>query len=174
MRRLRSILVTGGVGAALLAAGCSGDEPPTGPSAAVQTAKPTSTLKVTPPQVNLSGTGVSTTLSASSTSGPIAVAVSSPACVSVSLKNGPQNQAKFTVTAIAVGACTLTVTDGGTGSLQVPVRVAATATLVRSTLVASIYHTCGLDAAGAAYCWGYNGFGQTGSTTGLGSALANP
>jgi alpha-tubulin suppressor-like RCC1 family protein len=171
MRRLHSILVMGGVGATLLGAGCTGDEPPTGPSAALQAAKPASGLKVTPSQLNLSGVGVSATLSASSPSGPIAVAVSSPACVSVALK---KNQTKFTVTATAAGTCTLTVTDGGTGSVQVPVRVASTSTLVRSTMAAGGYHTCGLDAAGAAYCWGYNGYGQLGNATGLGSATANP
>jgi alpha-tubulin suppressor-like RCC1 family protein len=172
MRRIRSILVVGGVGATLLGAGCSSDEAPTGPSAAVQAAKPAAGLKVTPPQLNLSGTGVSATLSASSPRGPIAVAVSVPACVSVTLKSAQQNQSKFTVTATAAGSCTLTVTDGGTGNVQVPVRVAAT--LVRTTLAAGQFHTCGLDAAGAAYCWGNNGYGQLGNSITIGSVTANP
>jgi alpha-tubulin suppressor-like RCC1 family protein len=173
MIRLRSVLVAGGIGATLLIGGCTGDEPPTGLSAAIQAAKPAGGLKVTPPQLNLSGTGVIATVTASSSAGLISVAVSTPACVSVTLKSAQQNQSKFTVTATAAGSCTLTVTDGGTGNVQVPVTVAGSP-LLPTTLAAGLFHTCGLDATGAAYCWGNNGYGQLGNTNTLGSVTANP
>jgi alpha-tubulin suppressor-like RCC1 family protein len=173
MRRLRNMLVAGGVAATLLNGGCTGDEqPPTGLSAAIQAAKPAAGLKVTPPQLNLSGTGVTATVTASSSAGLISVAVSTPACVSVALRSAQQNQSKFTVTATATGSCTLTVTDEGTGNVQVPVTVAAS--LAQTTLAAGLFHTCGLDATGAAYCWGNNGYGQLGNSTTIGSVTANP
>jgi alpha-tubulin suppressor-like RCC1 family protein len=172
MRRFRSFLVVSTVGATWLGAGCTGDESPTAPSTAVQAAKPASGLKVTPAKLNLSGTGISASLTGSSPLGPIAVVVSSPACVSVTHRSSQQSQSKFTVTATAAGTCTLTVTDGGTGNVLVPVRVAAT--LVRTTLAAGAFHTCGLDVTGAAFCWGYNGFGQLGNSITIGSVTANP
>ena len=173
MSRLRNVLVAGGVGATLFSAGCRGDEQlPTEMSAAVQAAKPAASLKVTPSQLNLSGVGVAATITASSPAEPISVAVSTPACVSVTLKSQKKDQSKFTVTAIAAGSCILTVTDGATGNLEVPVTVAAT--LVPTTLAAGSFHTCGLDGTGAAYCWGNNGYGQLGNTSTAGSVLANP
>ena len=51
--------------------------------------------------------------------------------------------------------------DGSTRSSSVP--VAVTGGLTFSTVSAGEDHTCGVTAAGAAYCWGSNDFGQLGS-----------
>jgi alpha-tubulin suppressor-like RCC1 family protein len=51
--------------------------------------------------------------------------------------------------------------DGSTRSSSVP--VAVTGGLTFSAVSAGEDHTCGVTAAGAAYCWGSNDFGQLGS-----------
>ena len=46
--------------------------------------------------------------------------------------------------------------------------------LTFASLTAGAYHTCGLTSGGAAYCWGYNVYGQLGdgSTTGRTAPVA--
>ena len=177
MRSLRSsVLVLAGAGATLFTAGCAGDDQlAPGLDAAIQAAKPATGLKVTPVSISLSATGATATLTVTPgpSSGSIAVAVSTPPCVSVVLKVAQKNQIKYTVTATAAGSCTVTVTDGGTGNVQVPVTVAGSPFLA-GTLAAGTFHTCGLVAGGAAYCWGYNGSGQLGNANTAGSVSANP
>jgi len=87
-----------------------------------------------------------------------------------------------TTTQLATGLWhTCTVATGGTycfgyngnGQLGVPPGTAsmdsiATLTQTNQTFVAvtaGYYHSCGLTAAGAAYCWGYNGNGQLGNNS---------
>ena len=172
---MKRIFATIGLSATLLAGACSGDEQlPTGMSAAVQPAgKPVAGLKITPSQLSLSEIGTTATLTASQAAGPVVVTVSNPACVSVAPKT-QKNQSKFTVTTTAAGSCTLSVNDG-VGNVQVPVTVTVTTTtLVPTTLAAGLFHTCGLDATGAAYCWGNNSYGQLGNSATAGSVFANP
>ncbi|HKP50147.1 MAG TPA: hypothetical protein VJU17_09055 [Gemmatimonadales bacterium] len=158
---------------ALFAAGCN-DQLPTDLNPGMQAAKQPSPLKVTPSQINFLAVGGTATLSV--TPGPssetVAVTVSTPACVSVSNKSVQKNQTKFTVTATAAGSCTLTVSDGSS-NVAVPVTVPGSS-LVAGTLAAGVFHTCGLTANGAAYCWGFNGAGQLGNATTAGSTTANP
>ena len=55
--------------------------------------------------------------------------------------------------------------DGSTTSSSVPVAVDTSGVLAGKTLTqisAGSLHTCALDSAGAAYCWGYNGNGGLG------------
>jgi alpha-tubulin suppressor-like RCC1 family protein len=55
--------------------------------------------------------------------------------------------------------------DGSTAGSSIPVAVDASGVLAGKTLIqvtASLSHVCALDAAGAAYCWGANEFGQLG------------
>ena len=176
MNRIRSFFWAGAAGVTLLGAGCQEEELPTGMSAAVGPAtKPVSALKVTPSQLNLSGTGATATLTVTPgpSSGAISVGVSEPPCVSVALKSAKPNQVKYTVTATAAGTCSLLVTDGPTGGVVVQVTVAASP-LVANTMAAGNFHTCALDTNGAAYCWGMNGYGQMGNPTGVHSVTAYP
>jgi len=54
--------------------------------------------------------------------------------------------------------------DGTTTSGNTPVRVlgSGTAPLVFTMISAGDFHTCGVTAAGSAYCWGWDGYGQLG------------
>ena len=174
MRRLNTVVVSSGFMASLLAIGCAERDPISGPDLPIQAKPAGAGLKVTPPMLNFSELGGTATLTASASASPISVAVSTPECVSVSLKSGQPKQSKFTVTATAAGSCTLTVTDGATGNVQVPVTVTVAPSLVVSTLAAGLFHTCGLDVNGAAWCWGDNGFGQLGNSNTVGSVTANP
>ena len=161
---------------ALAAAACG--EPPAAPSVPetrTASAKPSAPLKATPPQVKLSGIGATGTVSATSTvPGAITADISVPACASVSPRIVPKTPAKFTVTGRAGGTCLLTLTDASGHTVQIPVTVAGTAAILRRTLVAGKYHSCGLTSAGAAYCWGLNDFGQLGTATNVGTQTANP
>ena len=58
--------------------------------------------------------------------------------------------------------------DGGTNESDVPVAVDTSGVLAGKTLIqiaAGDDHTCALDSAGAAYCWGSNMYGQLGDGT---------
>jgi alpha-tubulin suppressor-like RCC1 family protein len=55
--------------------------------------------------------------------------------------------------------------DGSTTDSDVPVAVDASGVLAGKTLTqitAGQLHACAVDAAGAAYCWGYNDYGELG------------
>ncbi|HKP49122.1 MAG TPA: hypothetical protein VJU17_03835 [Gemmatimonadales bacterium] len=173
----RSVMVLACAGAAVLTGGCSSEEQfPTGLNPAIQPAgKPVPGLKVTPSQINLEGVGVTATVTVTPTasSGPISVGVSEPPCVSVELKSTKPNQVKYTITATSAGTCSLLVTDGPTGGVQVQVTVAGLP-LLPAKIAAGVFHTCGLDVNGAAYCWGNNPYGQLGNSTNLGITIVNP
>lgn len=67
------------------------------------------------------------------------------------------------VTIVGSGTATITASaDGADGVVSVS---SLDAPLVPSSLVAGGYHHCGLTAAGAAYCWGWNLYGQLGDGT---------
>ena len=173
----RSVLVLAWAGAVVLTGACAGDEQlPTAINPAIQPAgKPAPGLKVTPSQINLSGIGATAVLSVTPGpgSGTISVGVSEPPCVSVALKSSKGNQVKYSVTATAMGNCSLLVLDGPTGGVIVQVTVAGV-NLLPAKLATGTFHTCGLDVNGAAYCWGHNQYGQLGNSTNLGVTTANP
>src|SRR5207245_347965 len=55
--------------------------------------------------------------------------------------------------------------DGSTTNRLTPVLVVAPAGVSFAAVDAGDFHTCGVTAAGTAYCWGGNGFGQLGDGT---------
>jgi alpha-tubulin suppressor-like RCC1 family protein len=63
-------------------------------------------------------------------------------------------------------------TTGPRTGVTLPARVAGG--LVFSTLAPGFFHTCGLTAAGGAYCWGYNFYGQVGDGTTADRSVPTP
>lgn len=60
--------------------------------------------------------------------------------------------------------------DSGTNYRNITVTLtdiaaAAVATASNASLAGGFFHTCGVSTAGAAACWGYNGYGQIGNAT---------
>ena len=55
--------------------------------------------------------------------------------------------------------------DGTTTTRLMPTAVITPGGVTFASLTGGQHHTCGLTAAGAAYCWGDNGFGQLGDGT---------
>jgi len=55
---------------------------------------------------------------------------------------------------------------------EVPLLIAGGVSFIQ--LAADAENVCGVIGAGAAYCWGLNGYGQLGTTAGLGTAVAFP
>ena len=171
MSTIRSALAAGGFAAALLAVGCT-DQEPTGPDAPLQLAKGSKGLRVTPAQLDFTALGeIGTLTAATPASGAIVATVSTPACVSVTPRRLTRSPAKFTVAASAAGTCNVIITDGAGASAVVTVRVVP---LLRGTVVNGIAHTCGLTGGGAAYCWGRNRWGQLGSSQNIGTTDPNP
>ncbi len=64
--------------------------------------------------------------------------------------------------------------DGNTTSSDVPVAVdtgGALAGAAVSQITSGAYVTCAIDAAGAAYCWGFDGYGELGNGTNANSSV---
>lgn len=77
------------------------------------------------------------------------------------------------VTAVAAGATTIRAAAGGART-SARLTVTTPAALRFATLVAGPNHTCGLTSEGALYCWGYNRYGQLGTTDmGDGCSITN-
>jgi alpha-tubulin suppressor-like RCC1 family protein len=55
--------------------------------------------------------------------------------------------------------------NGTTTGSSAPVAVSAPEGVTFAGLAAGSYHNCGVTSAGAAYCWGFNGYGQLGDGT---------
>jgi len=64
------------------------------------------------------------------------------------------------VASVALGLTAGCNLDTTPPSISIP-----TGTLVFASVVSTRTHTCGLTTAGAAYCWGVNGFGELGDGT---------
>lgn len=73
------------------------------------------------------------------------------------------------VTAVASGATTITANSGGVSGEGV-VRVRFQSAPGQSTVAAGAFHSCDINAAGEAWCWGNNAYGQLGDGTSAPSA----
>jgi alpha-tubulin suppressor-like RCC1 family protein len=64
------------------------------------------------------------------------------------------------------GGCTITLTDKKGGQATAAVTfVASQVRLRQATVATGNYHSCALDASGAAWCWGFNQYGSLGDGT---------
>jgi alpha-tubulin suppressor-like RCC1 family protein len=79
------------------------------------------------------------------------------------------------VNGVAPGSASITATSEGKSATAVITTTPIPAgPLVFATLNVGSEHTCGLLAGGAAYCWGYNDYGNLGNGSSTGSATPLP
>jgi alpha-tubulin suppressor-like RCC1 family protein len=64
--------------------------------------------------------------------------------------------------------------DGTTTSHLTPVAVQGGLLFTTLTATGAAFHTCGLTAGGAAYCWGYNGYAELGDGTTINRLAPTP
>ncbi len=95
----------------------------------------------------------------------VAWATSNPSVVTVSDSG--------VVTGLALGTATIVATyEGVAGMSTVTIWGGHGGFFV--TVSVGVNHTCGLTAAGVAYCWGYNFYGQLGDSSGIDHSLPTP
>jgi hypothetical protein len=123
-----------------------------------------------------------TTNSGTSTPNPTPTAVSVPSGVTfVSLAAGFYHTCGLTSAGAAYcwgqnsyGQLGTTTNTGTDTPNPTPTAVSVPSGVTFGSLAAGAYHTCGLTSAGGTYCWGWNYYGQLGTTTNTGTDTPNP